>query len=410
MEKKRWLYALNGLAGYLFLGLLYAWSVFVRPLELEFGWLRSHTSLTFSICMAMFCVGGLAAGWLLKRRTPRQVIMISAGCIMAGFLLTSRMRYLYELYVFYGALCGFGVGVGYNVLLGVILQWFPNRQGLISGVLLMGFGFGGSLLGSVAVFMMDFMGWRNTFVGLGTILALLLVFISLNVKRPSQGQLLSIPRDLGGGRDFQPREMLRDSSFYAYYARGVFVGAVGLSLLGNAAPFAHSITQDVVVATTVAGLISIFNGIGRIVGGFVFDKIGSRKTLLFAIIGTLLAVGVLVYAAVSGSITSLTAGYVAGGFFYGTSLPCTSGFISKLYGQKNFAVNFSIMNTYVLTASFAGPYISGVLFTWTGSYIVSYTTLFAMCCAGVVATLLIKRHYIPSNIVPENDAATFPPP
>jgi MFS family permease len=105
----------------------------------------------------------------------------------------------------------------------------------------------------------------------------------------------------------------------------------------------------------------------------------------------------LISAAVSGSITILTAGYVLGGFFYGSNVPCNSVFIKKIYGQRNFAINLSILNTYVLFSSFVGPYIAGLLFTWTGSYTVPYAVLFVICCAGFLTHLFIKRHYVPAG-------------
>jgi MFS family permease len=190
--------------------------------------------------------------------------------------------------------------------------------------------------------------------------------------------------------------MLRDGTFYAYYARGLLVAAIGLAMLGNAAPFVYSIAQDTMVAATVGGLISLFNGLGRIAGGIVFDRIGSRKMLLIGLWGMFLAIVVLIAAAASGSLAILTVGYILGGFFYGSNVPCNSGFIDKIYGQRDFAMNLGILNTYVLVSSFVGPYTAGILFAWTGSYALPYAVLLVMCCAGFVAHLFIERHYVPA--------------
>jgi len=392
MEKRRWFFVVNALGGFLLLGLIYAWSVFVRPLELEFGWTRSQTSMTFSICMAVFCLGGLAAGWLLKKISPRTAILLSAGFIMTGFFLTSRAQSLHELYIFYGALCGFGIGVGYNTLLDASLRWFPDRQGLVSGILLMGFGMGGSLLGTVAFAMINAMGWRDTFAALGIMLALLLAVISMNVKRPAPGQAPHRIRE-SAGQELQAHEMLRDGSFYAYYFRSMFVTATGLTIVGNAAPFVYSIAKDPATAVNIAGLASIFSGVGRVAGGVVFDKLGSRRTLWIGVAGLAAAAGVLTCAALNGSLALLTAGYVLGGFFYGSNIPCNSGFIHKIYGQENFAVNLGVMNTNLLFASFLGPYVSGVLFARTGSYAVPCAVLLVMCGGAAAATALLRKHY-----------------
>jgi OFA family oxalate/formate antiporter-like MFS transporter len=395
--EKRYFYAANALVGFLFLGLIYAWSVFVGPLEAHFGWVRSQTSLNFSICMATYSFGGLLGAKLSKARPPTQVMILAAAFILVGFILTSRIESLIQLYIFHGVLCGLGVGIGYNTLLSVTLQWFPERQGMMSGILLMGFGFGGSLLGGIAVFMMNLVGWRYTFAVLGIILASLLVLIALNVKKPSFNQAARNGLESKNEKNFETREMLRDGSFYAFYARSVLATAVGLAMLGNAAPFALSIADNPVTATVIAGLISILNGLGRVAGGFIFDRTGSRFTILMSLSGMFLASGVLILAALSGSVAFLTLGYILGGFFYGTNIPCSSGFISRVYGPRNFAANFSILNTYVLFSSFVGPYAFGVVFTLTGSYTASCVALLIMVCASFAATALIKRHYIPSN-------------
>lgn len=147
-----------------FLGLIYARSVFVRPLENEFGWLRSETSMIFSISMVGLCVGCLIAGFTARKISPRIIMIISAVLISCGFYLASQVETLNGLFLRYGVLCGVGVGLGYNAIMGSVLRWFPDMQGILSGILLMGFGFGGSIFGSVAVWMMDAMGWRKTFV------------------------------------------------------------------------------------------------------------------------------------------------------------------------------------------------------------------------------------------------------
>ncbi|NLN47872.1 MAG: OFA family MFS transporter, partial [Clostridiales bacterium] len=75
----------------LFLGLIYAWSLFAAPLEAEFGWSRSQTSVTFSISMITFCLGSIMSGFILKKRPPRNVLLISAVLFLIGFFMTSRI-------------------------------------------------------------------------------------------------------------------------------------------------------------------------------------------------------------------------------------------------------------------------------------------------------------------------------
>jgi MFS family permease len=130
-------------------------------------------------------------------------------------------------------------------------------------------------------------------------------------------------------------------------------------------------------------------------GGAVFDRLGSRKTISLAVVGMFLGTLMMILAVTSNSIVILTAGYAAGGFFYGGNVAANSGFISRVYGLRDFAVNSSIANTCVIFSSFVGPYAMGILFTRTGHYVIPYMALLGICCAGFAATRLVKKHYAP---------------
>ncbi|MDR1069130.1 MAG: MFS transporter, partial [Clostridiales Family XIII bacterium] len=133
----------------LFLGLIYAWSIFRGPLEAIFPWSKTQISLTFTISIACFCVGGFLGGRLYSRLKAKFIILISAAFVLVGFsfitLLLSDERAtasLWVLYIFYGVFGGLGVGISYNAILSSVTPWFPGRAGLASGVLLLGFGVG----------------------------------------------------------------------------------------------------------------------------------------------------------------------------------------------------------------------------------------------------------------------------
>lgn len=391
-NKKRWLYAVNGMVALLFLGLIYAWSVFVGPLEAEFGWLRSQTSLTFSISMAAFCFGCIAGGVLARKLAARLIMCVAACFVLAGFTISSFISSLLGLYLGYGVLCGFGVGVGYNAVLGSVLAWFPDKQGLLSGVLLMGFGFGGSVLGSLAVALMNRFGWRFTFRALGVALGLLLVVSSLLLKKPVQPlQATKISTGITA-EDLPTGQMVRRRSFWAYFIWSVLLSSAGLALIGSAASFAGSFTANLATATFVAGLINVFNGIGRLCFGFLFDIVGSKRCLFVITAGLLAAVAVLMGAIVSGSLLVLGAGFVLAGFFYGGITPSNSAYVGKVFGQKYYATNFSVVNMVLLVAAFLGPYGSGFLQTASGGYFSTIVLLAVFCVAGFIPLFLINQH------------------
>ncbi|MDR3364589.1 MAG: MFS transporter, partial [Clostridiales Family XIII bacterium] len=166
----------------LFLGLIYAWSIFRAPLAGIFpDWTATQISMTFTISIVCFCAGGFAAGKLSAKIRHRYIILLSAAFILIGFVAITLLldgaapgRSLAALYIFYGVFGGGGVGLSYNTLLGVVARWFPGRAGMASGILLLGFGVGGLALGSLVSVLSGSAGMNTTFLILGILLAAIL--------------------------------------------------------------------------------------------------------------------------------------------------------------------------------------------------------------------------------------------
>jgi OFA family oxalate/formate antiporter-like MFS transporter len=385
-------YAVIGLIAFLFLGLTYAWSVFVSPLESEFGWLRSQTSLAFSICMVALCLGALASGFAAKKISSRFVLACSALFIFAGFFLASRLTSITELYVFYGALCGFGVGMGYNSVMSNVLKWFPDKIGIISGILLMGYGFGGTLLGYFAVFMINAKGWRITFFVLGITLAVVVVLAALLLRSPQDGDLPHNSREKKmGSNDIPTSRMVRDRSFWGFFLWATILSAAGLAVIGNAMPMANSIAGNGALVVFAAGLVNICNGLGRLGFGFLFDLIGSKRCFYIITAGLLFSMLALLAACFTGSIAALCVGFVFTGLSFGGVTPCNSAFVSKTYGQKYYATNFSIVTLELLIAPFLGPYIAGLAQTAFGGYSGMLIIMAILCIASAPCLLFIIR-------------------
>lgn len=395
--KTRWLRAAVGICTLLCLGLIYAWSVFVTPIEAEFGWVRSQTSMTFTICMSFFCIGGLFAGYIRKKLKISMILVIAAASILIGFWFSSTISTLPGLFVGYGVFCGFGVGIGYNVVLSCILAWFPQNTGLLSGILLMGFGFGGSLLGTIAVKLMDLAGWRFAFRVFGIVLLIVILIATIFLKLPSTQQtaILTMNQQKAecAGKDYDTKEMLRTPSFYFMFLWLVLITALGLAVVSNASPLAQTMVPDVGRAAFIAGLVSIFNGVGRLCSGFILDFLGSKKTLrIYSCIG--LAAGiVMLFAIMQQSITLLTVGFVLVGLAFGGGSPSMSAYTSRVYGLKYYSNNFSVMNLCMLVGSFIGSFLMGVVQNHSGYQMITvFLILFAVL--SLVFGGMIQLHFL----------------
>ncbi|MCI8993083.1 MAG: OFA family MFS transporter [Eubacterium sp.] len=392
----RWIRAAVGILALLCLGLIYAWSVFVTPIEAEFGWGRSQTSMTFTICMSFFCIGGLFAGYINRFLKPRIILLLAAVSILAGFFLSSNISSLPGLFIGYGVFCGFGVGIGYNVVLSCILAWFPEKTGLLSGILLMGFGFGGSVLGSLSVNLMAAAGWRFAFRILGIILAVVILLSSVMLKRPlpEESEFLKTKcrKTVSVAKNYSTKEMLHTSSFYFVFIWLVLITALGLAVVSNASPLAQTMTGDIGKASFLAGLVSIFNGIGRLCSGFILDALGSKRTMrIYSLIG--LAAGIIMFLSVSAeSVLLLTAGFILIGFAFGGGSPTMSAYASRVFGPKFYSNNFSIMNLCMLAGAFIGSFLMGVVQSSSGYQTIT-VFLIVFAAASLIFGSIVRLHF-----------------
>ena len=219
-----------GMASLLLFGLIYVWSIFVAPLEAEFGWTRAETSVAYTLSMLCLFVGMALNGVLAARLSQKTALMLGITLAVSGFLGSSCTVSLFTLYLFYGVFVGTGIGICYNAWLTGVVHWFPGRSGFVSGILLAGFGMGGLLFSPLlSHFATSGPGWRNVFRMIGIVL--------LAVSVLTAGFLLQEPPQAGNGKkdssashDFTTRQMLASPSFYLFS-----IWKVILSLLGQAA-------------------------------------------------------------------------------------------------------------------------------------------------------------------------------
>ena len=371
------------------MGLIYAWSIFVGPLEAEFSWTRAQTSLTFSISMMGFSLGGLSAGYLQKSTSPRFVVALGSTLILVGFLVCSRMQALWQLFVFYGVLGGIGVGLCYNVWLGTTLANFTDRTGFASGWLLMGFGLGGLILGKiVSALMYSDIGWRTTFVIIG--LAVFLVgILTLPLLRLPEISATAAAQTANTG-DMPPSRMLRTGVFWLYLFWCWILLGLGLAVVGQAALFATDTGASPSFAATAVGLLSLGNGGARVVLGAIFDKRG-RKTAAF--VATLLTAAGVILLTVAYQMSVLPLVIVAlflCGFGYGAICAVNPASTRTIFGGTYFQQNFGVIFVLSSPAIFIGNSVSSMVKTATGSYMPFLLVATAVAIVGFVLQRLVE--------------------
>ena len=186
-EKKRWLYVALGVLVLLCAGMVYAWSVLSAPIARDFPqWSTAQLSLAFTLVMIFFCLGGLAGGLSAGKLSQKVLLLTAAVLFFIGFFLTGRIHTLGGLYLGFGVICGLGSGLAYNAVVSTVNRWFPDKQGLVSGILLMGFGLSSFLIGKLyqACTPESPGAWRGSFTVLGIITALIVGLCGLFLEKP----------------------------------------------------------------------------------------------------------------------------------------------------------------------------------------------------------------------------------
>lgn len=382
MEKKTG-YVIIGVVIMMLAGLLLAWSLFVTPLEAEFSWDRSQTSLIFTISIISFSIGGVVSGAIRNKVSSRGMLFLSGVLICVGFFLSAQVRELMQLYVFYGIMCGFGIGLIYNNVVAMVTSWFPQQIGKISGILLMGYGSGAFFFGALVTALIDGLGWRMAFRVIAIIFVVAVSFAALVLREDKRGFAQA---DTGQDtvRSYRPLEMLRTVQFAKIYLWSFLTASIGFTVISNVAPCAIYYGASTWLSAAAVGCVSIANGAGRIVMGMLLDRLG--KTRSIRIIYCMMIAGVILLTA--GSMLSLLpmlfAGFFAAVFAYSGLGPANPVIARDLYGSRYYAVNFSLFTTNGVPGSILGSYGMGLVLTETGSYTACF-----LCCAviGILVAL-----------------------
>lgn len=398
---KRWIYLVSGVFTMLFSGVLYAWSILKIPFKNEFEWSDSVLAFNFTLTMCFFCLGAFFGSLICKKIGPKITLIIAGVLVGIGFistgLLNSEIPYL--LYLTYAILAGTGIGISYNVVVSTVNSWFPDKKGLSSGCLMMGFGISTLLLGNVisALFENANVGWSKAYILLGIVVAVVLVLAGIVLKKPHANMEFPAPKAKKKVQkesfetiNFTTKEMLKSFTFWRAFAFMALITAVGNSVISFARDLVLSVDAAPALATTLVGVLSIFNGIGRILTGAVYDSLGRKTTMLASNILTIFAAGLTLVAVQMNSLPLCIIGLCLTGLSYGSCPTMTSAFTASFYGTKYFATNYSLTNFNLIIASFIATFSNSLLIS-TGGYTAPFIMLLVLAVGALGLNFTIKK-------------------
>src|SRR3989440_9212297 len=292
----RWCIALAGVFMQLALGAVYAWSVFRAPLVKQFGWSISEVTLTFTISIFVLGIAAFFGGLWLNRKGPRIVALTGGFLYGTGVYLASFSDHkLWWLYLTYGVIGGIGLGFSYIVPVAVLVKWFPDRRGLITGIAVGGFGAGALITAPVATRLIQSVGVLSTFAYLGIAYLIVTVVTGLFMRNPPDGwkpegwMPTATQTSHRAGHDFTLSEALKTWQWWALWLLLFLNTCAGISIISQEAPlFQELIKVSAVVAASMVGLASIGNAVGRVFWAWISDLITRRATFFAMFVSQIL--------------------------------------------------------------------------------------------------------------------------
>jgi OFA family oxalate/formate antiporter-like MFS transporter len=396
----RWWRIVGGLSMNLALGAVYAWSIFVAPLEKEFGWKRAETSLVFTILVVVFALTFIVAGRLQDKLGPFKISIIGAVANALGFFMCAYTTTQTWMFFWLGVVAATGQGFGYATPIPVMAKWFPDRRGLAVGLAVAGYGGGSAIFGPMGGnWLIPTYGWRTTFTVFGIIFFAMGIIGAFLLQNPPAGYKPAgwtpapAAKAAGSTYEYTPGEVLKTPGFYFMWIAYALGTSAGLMVISQLVPFAKSVGHPVTLATTAIFIGAVGNAAGRILSGWMSDALGRLNVLRLMI--ALSAVCMPILYATGTNASMLFVMVFATYWGYGTQLSVNASTTADFWGTKNAGVNYGLLFTAWGVAGIIGPRIGGVLFDKYKNYQAAFTTAAVLCVVALVCEMLAKRPAIP---------------
>jgi OFA family oxalate/formate antiporter-like MFS transporter len=435
--KNRWSIVAGALIIQAILGTVYAYSVFVKPLETEFGWSRSTTQWGFSIALVTFALVMIPAGRLQDQWGPRKIAMIGGGLLGVAFLLGSALidaSRPWALYLTYGIIGGAGIGFGYVCPIAASVKWFPDKKGFITGLAVAGFGAGALFFAGPASELLQpqgtaenlgmgevikiglgiaesegsGIGWRRFFILHGIVAAAAVIGGAMLLSNPPEGYVpegyTPPATSTRAKKNYTPLEMLNTPLAGMMWITFIFGATSGLMAIGQWKPMmAAKLGGQSFVPTELGtlsrflepvGILAIFNALGRIFWGRVSDVIGRPRamTIMFLLQGAAFMFLVSVKSVLGIFLASSWVGLNFGGNF--ALFPTAT---ADYFGTKHLGINYGMIFTAYGVAGILGPAVGGVLYDATQSYLMAFVFAGVLCFIAAAGSLVVwgfdKEHH-----------------
>ncbi|MGI6206685.1 MAG: OFA family MFS transporter [Anaerolineae bacterium] len=396
-EQNRWLVAVAGVAMQIILGTVYAWSVFKTPLMTAHGWSNTEVGLAFTLVILFIGVSAAFGGRFVDKAGARRVATIAAvlfgvGTLLAGVAAGVGSKWL--LWLGYGIIGGTGNGLGYITPVAVLVRWFPDKRGFITGLAVMGFGFGAAIMGQIAPLIIPAIGLANTFYLFGALfLLVLLVAAQKMVNPPTDWKPPMPPRTASEAVTDAPscdlNQALRMPQFYILWGLLFINVTAGIAIISNLSPMAQAqVGLTAVAAGTLVFVTSIFNGLGRIFWASLSDRVG-RRTVFLTLLATQIPIFLLLPSISSPLLFGVLCCYVL--LCYGGGFSTMPAFAADTFGTACMGDIYGKILLAWGAAGVVGPMLMEFVQNRSGSFSAALYIGAGLLAVGLVLALSYRK-------------------
>lgn len=360
------------------IGTLFSLAVFLKPLEDSMGWTRSSVSAIALLNWIAMGVGSFAAGYLSDRFGTRRVVLCGGVLVGGGLILSGRVEALWQFYVTFGLLVGFGVSCFYVPLTVTAIRWFEHRRGLAASIVSSGNGLGTLALAPLTRWLINAYDWRMAFLILGELALLIVISMALFLKPAPTTAASAAPDALGAGPT--PSTLWRSWPFWAIALTHFACCAAHSGPIFHMV--SHAIDQGVpaLAAAGALGISGLTSIVGRVGTGIIADRVGAKPTLIAGLVLQAATIFLYVFPGDAGTLYTLAMVF---GVAYGSVMPLYAVVTREYFGERAIGTAYGGVFFISSLGMGLGSYAGGIIHDLLGSY------LWLFLGSGAIATMAI---------------------
>jgi len=389
--RTRWIQLLLGLVCMVVISSpQYVWALFTQPLTAGLGSSLPELQITFSILIVVQTFLSPWQGVLVDRFGPR--LLLSLGVLITGlsWILAAQVSNLTMLYFTYGLLGGIGTGIVYVGVIGHMVQWFPDKRGLATGLVAAGYGVGALLTTFPIAAVLRETTYQDALTRFGLVFGLVGLVAAQGLRRPDAAWLMAWNQRMrarGGASagppiDVSPVEMLGTRVFWLMFAMMTMMSTTGLMVTSQMGAFTRDFGMASVlvfglpVLPLALSLDRITNGATRPFFGWISDRFGRENTMLiaFALEGTAMTLWLLTRE--NPVLFVLLSGLVF--FGWGEIFSLFPSTLTDTFGTKHATANYGCLYMAQGVGSVLGGPVAALLHDSTGSWIPVFAVIITM--------------------------------